>query len=156
MEEKLRTCTVCRIEKELHEFSLRSTVLKTRHYTCKECHKIAARKYYQENKERSKYLVKNWQANNKEKRKKTANKHARKKQREQKQLAVDYKGGKCEDCNQVFPNYCYDFHHIDSTQKEMHMSIALTAKGFEYCKEELDKCVMLCACCHRIRHHGEQ
>ena len=44
----------------------------------------------------------------------------------------------------------YDFHHRDPSQKDF--SISKNAKSFEKCKQELDKCDLLCANCHRLRH----
>ena len=89
MNDELRTCTRCEQDKPLHEFSLRSTITKVRHRICKECHKIVAREYYLTNKEKSFEQVKSWQAKNKEKRKSIARKSAKKRQRNNKQLAVD-------------------------------------------------------------------
>lgn len=156
MSEDVKNCTNCLVEKPIYMFSLRSAVLKTRHSICKECHKDRARKHYLDNKDKALTNAKNWQVSNKEKRKEIANKHARKKNREHKQKAVEYMGNVCFDCKEQFPNCCYDFHHLDPRQKDLHLSIALTAKGFDYCKEELDKCVMLCASCHRIRHNAQE
>ena len=74
--------------------------------------------------------------------------------REQKRKAVEYKGNKCFDCNQSFPDCVYDFHHLDPATKDMNPS-ALVRSGFEKSKTELDKCVMLCANCHRLRHFNK-
>ena len=153
MNEHLRTCSTCGESKELHNFSLRSTITKQRHHICKMCHKQAARAHYLANKDKAKDQARSWSARNPEKRKAVARKSASKRQKANKQVAVDYKGGKCTDCGGVFPLCCYDFHHLDPNQKDLHLSIALTAKGFDFCKEELDKCVLLCANCHRIRHN---
>lgn len=66
-----------------------------------------------------------------------------------KQKAVEYKGGKCLDCGGIFPNYVYDFHHLDPNEKDHSWSLGCSWRKV---KEELDKCVMLCANCHRVRH----
>lgn len=70
---------------------------------------------------------------------------------ENKRKAVAYKGDKCFDCGQSFPDCVYDFHHLDPNTKDMNPS-AFIRLGFEKAKTELDKCVMLCSNCHRIRH----
>jgi hypothetical protein len=60
-------------------------------------------------------------------------------------------GGKCTDCGGVFPLACFDFHHLDPSTKDFDPCRGLTkskAKLFA----ELEKCVLLCANCHRIRH----
>ena len=68
--------------------------------------------------------------------------------------AIEYKGGKCEDCailatkdNQAI----FDFHHLDPTQKEI--SFGKTSLSLEKLKPELERCVLLCANCHRLRHY---
>lgn len=67
-----------------------------------------------------------------------------------KRLAVEYKGGMCIDCKLETENYCvYDFHHVDTNKA---YCISASARGFETLKKELDKCILLCANCHRIRH----
>lgn len=67
--------------------------------------------------------------------------------------AVAYLGGKCQDCKRVHPLAVYDFHHLDPSQKEASISRLLYKKvNWDTKKTELDKCVLLCANCHRIRH----
>lgn len=67
-----------------------------------------------------------------------------------KQLAVEYKGGICVDCKLKTKNYCvYDFHHVDGTKE---FTISESTKSLETIKSELDKCILLCSNCHRIRH----
>ena len=68
-----------------------------------------------------------------------------------KQQAIKYLGGCCTDCNGVFPESVYDFHHVDMTSKEGNPSSFLKG-GWDKAKQELDKCVLLCSNCHRIRH----
>lgn len=71
--------------------------------------------------------------------------------KDKKQWAIDYMGGKCADCGQSFPNCCYDFHHLDMSNKSENPSYFIRLKR-ERAIEELMKCVMLCANCHRVRH----
>lgn len=62
--------------------------------------------------------------------------------------SVQYKGGKCTDCGGVFPPCAFDFHHIHGPKRIMS---AITK--WDEVRKELDKCVLLCANCHRIRHN---
>jgi hypothetical protein len=68
-----------------------------------------------------------------------------------KKIAIEYLGGKCVDCGESrdIPAI-YDFHHLDPNKKDF--SIGKQAKKFDSVKSELDKCVLVCANCHRIRH----
>jgi hypothetical protein len=69
-----------------------------------------------------------------------------------KKQAVEYMGGSCKDCGLKTDKYCvYDFHHLDPTKKDF--AFADTALILEKLKPELDKCVLLCSNCHRIRHY---
>lgn len=67
-----------------------------------------------------------------------------------KKIAVEYKGGVCIDCGIKSNNYCiYDFHHVEDNKE---FAISKTSKSFDSIKKELDKCILLCSNCHRIRH----
>ena len=74
---------------------------------------------------------------------------------QRKQKAIEYKGGCCADCEGVFLPAVYDFHHLDPTAKDLAPAQALSGT-WERAKAELDKCVLLCANCHRTRHASEQ
>lgn len=74
--------------------------------------------------------------------------------RDAKKRAVDYMGGKCHDCGVLYPDYVYDFHHLSGDTKVDNPS-AILKRSWEAAKEELDKCVMVCANCHRKRHYAE-
>ena len=74
-------------------------------------------------------------------------------QRNIKQKAVDYLGGKCYVCNYDTYIGAFDFHHLNPSEKNF--SIAqVKLSSFERIKPELDKCVLLCANCHREFHGG--
>ncbi len=67
-------------------------------------------------------------------------------------MAVEYKGGQCEKCGY---DHCIDaleFHHIDPTRKDFSISSKGYTRSWDKVKEELDKCTMLCANCHRELH----
>jgi len=71
---------------------------------------------------------------------------------------IEYKGGKCADCDVEFDgnNYViFDFHHLDPATKEADWN-QLRKTSVENIKKELDKCVLLCSNCHRMRHHEEE
>lgn len=71
-----------------------------------------------------------------------------------KRKCVEYKGGKCEMCGY---NRCYaalDFHHRDPSQKDFGISKAKLTSFCEKVERELDKCMLVCANCHRELHVG--
>jgi len=73
--------------------------------------------------------------------------------RQRKNEIVAEFGGKCHDCGNSFPDFVYDFHHLDMETKEHNPSYFIKMNP-KRAKEELKKCIMLCSNCHRIRHHG--
>lgn len=75
-----------------------------------------------------------------------------------KKRAIEYKGGICVCCGLKTNCYSvYDFHHINSKDK-----IKTKGKNESYntswswnkIKLEIDKCELLCARCHRLKHIG--
>lgn len=48
-----------------------------------------------------------------------------------------------------------DFHHVDPTEKEYNINRLISNGQFKRAEEELKKCVVLCANCHRIHHYEE-
>ena len=73
--------------------------------------------------------------------------------KDRKKVLVQRAGGICHDCHGVFPDYCYDFHHLDPKTKSFAISQGMQGAWLTLV-DEADKCILLCANCHRIRHHG--
>jgi len=70
--------------------------------------------------------------------------------------AVEYKGGQCGACGYDRCIEALEFHHIDSTLKDFSVSGSGCTRSWKRVREELDKCVMLCANCHREIHANTQ
>lgn len=67
------------------------------------------------------------------------------------QAAFVYKGARCSRCGRSDgPQNAYDFHHTDG-DKLFAISRA-HCKSAKDIREELDKCKLLCAFCHRLEH----
>ncbi len=73
--------------------------------------------------------------------------------RKRKLMAVDYLGGRCNDCGGQFHPAIFEFHHENPEEKDLDPSQALQM-AWDNFKKELEKCVLLCANCHRYRHHN--
>jgi len=59
----------------------------------------------------------------------------------------------CTKCNENHPA-ALDFHHVDRT--DHHSVNKLVSDGrFKKAYEEIRKCIVLCANCHRIHHYEE-
>lgn len=74
--------------------------------------------------------------------------------RRRKLKAIAYMGGKCDGCARVVPAAAFEFHHRDARTKEFGISQTGNPRRWEKTVEELAKCVMLCANCHREVHAG--
>lgn len=59
-------------------------------------------------------------------------------------------GGKCSMCNGVFPIEVYDFHHLKDKKYAIGNMFSMKSKKEIF--KEAEKCVLLCANCHRIHH----
>ena len=71
-----------------------------------------------------------------------------------KEKLVAYKGGKCEVCGYDKCITALEFHHLDPTEKEFGIG-GKNVLSFEKCKKEVDKCILVCANCHREIHYKE-
>ena len=68
---------------------------------------------------------------------------------------VKAKGNKCFFCEaKNLPIVCYELHHINPNEKEYSISQLLFNK--KKLNEEIGKCALVCANCHRIFHHGDE
>ncbi len=104
-----------------------------------------SKKYYAENAEILKAKTRDYRKLNGDKRNYTI--------AERKLACVKLMGGKCFDCGKEYPHYVYDFHHLNPEEKE---GLVNMQWSWEHIVNELNKCVMLCSNCHRIRHHGDK
>jgi 5-methylcytosine-specific restriction endonuclease McrA len=62
---------------------------------------------------------------------------------------------KCTICGFNHPA-ALDFHHEDPTKKEGNIHRFVSNGQFKKVYEEITKCVVLCANCHRIHHYKEK
>lgn len=111
----------------------------------------ASKKYYHANKEKCLARHKEWVEQNKE----YVLTKQREKKRERKFQAISYLGGVCAACNGDFHPAIYEFHHLDPSTKDRDPSKMLQL-SWKRVQAELDKCELLCANCHRLKHHGDK
>ncbi len=63
---------------------------------------------------------------------------------------INLLGGKCQMCNGVFHHAAFDFHHKNNKNEDI--SNMYNNKSEKDILEEIKKCILLCANCHRIHH----
>lgn len=127
-----KVCSTCKELKKYEEFHKKPNG--SPQSKCIVCHKLYVNQHYIDNKEY--YLKKGRKANDK----------CRKK-------CNDYiRALFCVDCNYSFKDYpsVCDFHHFEDNK----IANVASLKDFSFSRfmNEADKCVPLCANCHRIRH----
>ena len=149
---KCNTCGEIKITSEYYPYknSIRGS--------CKKCTNNKSKVYMKSisAEKRSEYWKKLWSSDDYRKRKYKSSKERFKRI---KQKSVDYLGGKCNKCGYDKCIEALEFHHKDPSTKDYDLSKGRgidTRKSFETLKEELDKCVLLCANCHREEHYEQK
>lgn len=114
--------------------------------------KQASREYYHNNKEQRKAKHKEWTDANKD--------YLRDKQRQdkrkRKQQAIDYLGGSCMKCKNVYHPAVFEFHHRDPSEKADRDPSKMLSLSWVKIEAELNKCDLLCANCHRLAHYEDR
>ena len=60
----------------------------------------------------------------------------------------------CSACAEYHPACCMDYHHLDSSVKEKGVSQMIQGNSWQKIEEEISKCILVCANCHRKIHEG--
>jgi hypothetical protein len=156
-------CSACRTPKPQSEFYRKAS----RTGTCRLCvvkrNKVWAsknkvrksetdRRWRRENKARSIATNKNWVFKNKARRSVIHKKSKTKTGPARNALIDAAKSRPCWDCGKSFPTVAMDLDHIPGTHKRYAVSV-FRKIGFSLnsVKEELAKCQLVCANCHRLR-----
>lgn len=136
-----KKCSKCNSKKPIEAFYLRKTGIRAGQYydRCIECYKNRGREYYHVNKARQLEL---------------ALKRRHRRIADLRKFVNEQKRDKsCMDCEGTFPSYVMDFDHRDSTSKINNIG-KIGSKGLYTVKQVIDeikKCDLVCANCHRIR-----
>ena len=134
MRDGTKLCSACSLEKALEEFNRKGVDLQSK---CRSCQRAYHRLYYQRN--RSRFIAKN----------------RRNKNRQRKRLRAilwGFKQRPCQDCGDNFHPWVMELDHREGTIKAAAVA-NLVSKGCTDARllEEIDKCDVVCANCHRMR-----
>ena len=132
-----KTCTRCGQEKPLTEFNFKNKKLGKRQAMCKECQRARERELYS--------------MSYREKNKDRYNENRRKYREKMRNIIIVAKSCGCVICGESDP-CCLDFHHLHD--KEFVIAVG-TDVSEERLLQEISKCVVLCANCHRKLHAGK-
>lgn len=137
----MKTCSVCKHEKSLNDFYVKNKTLLRFHAQCKDCYK-------QKRKESMHMHYAKYGAAYRER---ARARRARIKQLRQEQLYTYLSDKRCELCG-VEDMRVLDFDHIVGETKKFGIARAVNeGYAWELILEEIKKCRILCANCHRIR-----
>lgn len=109
-------------------------------------------KYYKKNKKRINKVIKQWERKNWTKVLLKAQKHRAKFR--QKLFEIKAKTP-CFDCGKKFHPCCMDYHHVNRASKKFQISSGWS-RNFKKVIQEIKKCILVCANCHRIRTYKQR
>ena len=132
-----RTCARCRRTRPLRDFLLRRKDGTVRFSHCRDCKASYQRQWYERN--RARHI-----ANVAVIKKKLRAEHRR--------IVVAAKSRPCADCGFRYPPHVMDFDHVRGT-KRWEIGRAKGAVTTAALREEIAKCDVVCANCHRVRTH---
>jgi len=131
----MKQCTLCKQEKPLSEYNKKTSRPDGKQNVCRECNRARSRQYYAENREKHKQdILKRKNAN-------IGNSQSK---------VVEYlKNHPCVDCNES-DIIVLEFDHQRDKFKNVSEMI-MQGYTFERILEEIDKCEVVCANCHKRR-----
>ena len=133
----MKECGKCGLEKDESEFNIKSKKNNKLHSMCKDCKRIYDREWYLNNSRRRELL----------------NEGGRRRVKRNGEFIRNYKMGKeCEICGYKKSYYALEFHHPDDDKK--YNIGQMKTNSIDTIKIEIEKCMLVCANCHREIHHG--
>jgi hypothetical protein len=133
----MKRCAACQREKQEDEFNRKGDKLQSK---CRPCQRAYHRLYYRKNK--SRFIEKN-------------RRNKRRQRRRLRAILLEYKGRLCADCGGTFHPWVMEFDHREGSVKESAVA-NLVSKGCTDARllEEMSKCEVVCANCHRMRTYS--
>jgi len=132
----MKYCWICKESKDESNFKTHPRRKDGLQSQCIDCQRIYRKNHYEANKE--KYIAK-----------------AKVHKEQFRDWWRDFKMTlKCSQCGENHPA-TLDFHHTDPSQKDATVSSLITLGNKKRILDEIEKCVVLCANCHRKFHYNE-
>ena len=128
----MKLCPKCKTEKSRTEFNKNRTKQDGLSIYCRYCNKLYLKKHYNKNKDYYK------------------TKAQRFKRKISKRIKELKENSPCTDCKKFFHFSAMDFDHI-RRKKKGEISSLKQSVSIQKLIEEMNKCELVCACCHRIR-----
>lgn len=131
-----KKCISCQIEKDSTEFHNRKSAKDGLQHRCKICAIKRATEHYLHHKHDFKCRTKKLT---------DLYKHC---------VGVIKEGYGCFNCK-LNNHKCLDFHHTNPIEKDFNVSSLTSGKSTTNIVTEINKCVVVCANCHRLIHYGD-
>jgi hypothetical protein len=131
-------CYRCGEEKPAHEFAWRRRKRNQRDSFCRPCRSAYHREHYLANKQR--YIDQASVSKSKLRRERTL------------YLLEYFVTHPCCDCGETDP-VVLEFDHLDPDEKAFTIGTALSHRNWQTILDEIEKCQVVCANCHRRRHY---
>lgn len=146
-----KRCWKCETTKAVADFSKDKSRQDGMNPLCKPCAKATRQAYLEKHPDAQREAYAKWYA--KPENAKRANSASIERNRERADLLIkQFKSHACMDCGNTFPTCCMDFDHRLGAEKSFELRYRnFACKPIEVLIDEIAKCDLVCANCHRIR-----
>ena len=131
-----KICTKCNMEFPIELFKIKNKRTGLRLSECPECNKTSKKESYYKHFEKNKNKI---------------NERNRAFRDKRNIFLKNKKSSGCIICGEQ-DHACLDFHHVNGDDKQYNISSIISNLSIKEIEEEMDKCVVLCANCHRKLH----
>lgn len=133
-----KVCSKCKFPKPIGEFHKNRSKKDGLGSYCSLCWPAIAKEQYQTNKQYYKDKAIIWKGSRRE---------------ELLKLVLETKSVPCADCGVPYPHYILEFDHVRGVKVSEISVMIVNSCSVEALKEEINKCDVVCANCHKTRHH---
>jgi hypothetical protein len=134
----MKYCMSCKQTLPVSSFTKNRTKADGLHHTCRECKREHQRRWYEGHRQEHYTRVR------------TA------KRRYQQELRDTKDNKPCTDCGMVFPYFVLDWDHVPGGIKIGNVSTFYRHAATKKYRDEVEKCELVCANCHRYRTHNRR
>lgn len=146
-------CSKCGKKKDEKAFIMRRssrTGIVHRQGVCLDCKVEYMAEYQKTNFER----LQKWRKDNYQKTRPSQNARSARLRKEARAFVDAFKDKPCADCGKKWPPVAMDLDHVRGTKIKSVATMVSTAYKIDVIAKELEKCDVVCACCHRLRTYA--
>ena len=133
-----KVCSKCKFPKPIDEFHKNRSKKDGHCNYCNVCWPIISKEQYRVNKQYYKDKAAIWKGSRRE---------------ELVKLVLEAKSVPCTDCGFPYPHYVLEFDHVRGVKVSEISIMVVNSCSVEALKEEIKKCDVVCANCHKTRHY---